>query len=101
VSALIIPSFMQVRKYIRDHNPDQSIPENNSELIKMSEVTTLVQKQVDKYNVFFSHPEQVKKISLLADEWTIDTGELTPSLKIKRKVIMQKYASQIEALYAD
>jgi len=101
VSALIIPSFVQVRKYIRDRNPALSIPENNNELIKMTEVMTLIQKQVDKYNVYFSHPEQVKKISLLADEWTIDTGELTPSLKIKRKVIMQKYASQIEAIYAD
>ena len=101
VSALIIPSFIQVRKYIRDHSPDLSIPENNAELIKMTEVMELLQKQVDKYNVLFSHPEQVKKISLLAHEWTIDTGELTPSLKIKRKVIMQKYASQIEALYAD
>ncbi len=100
VSALIIPSFMQVRKYIRDRNPELSIPENNNDLIKMPEVAALIQKQIDKYNVFFSHPEQIKKIAMLADEWTIDTGELTPSLKIKRKVILQKYAKEIEALYA-
>ena len=100
VSALIVPSFMQVRKYMRDHYANMSVPENNEDLIKIDEVTALIQKQMDKYNTFFSHPEQVKKFSLLAHEWTIDSGELTPSLKIKRKIIEQKYAAQIEALYA-
>ncbi len=66
----------------------------------MPEVMALVQKQVDKYNQLFSHPEQVKKICLLADEWTIDSGELTPSLKIKRKVIEHKHSKQIHELYA-
>ena len=101
VSALIIPSFMQVRKYLRDNNPQLIISDKNSDLIKLPEVAALIQKQIDKYNVLFSHPEQVKKVSLLADEWTIDSGELTPSLKIKRKVIEQKYAAQIEALYGE
>ena len=101
VSALIIPSFMQIRKYLRDNNPQMIISDKNSDLIKLPEVTTLIQKQIDKYNVLFSHPEQVKKCSLLADEWTIDSGELTPSLKIKRKIIEQKYAAQIEALYEE
>jgi long-chain acyl-CoA synthetase len=101
VSALIIPSFMQVRKYIKDNYPAVSVSDNNSDLIKLAEVKALIQKQIDKYNVAFSHPEQVKKISLLADEWTVDSGELTPSLKIKRKVIEKKYAKEIEDIYAD
>jgi len=101
VSALVIPSFIQLRKYLRDHYPDMHIPEKNNELIKLPEVMELLQKQIDKYNVLFSHPEQVKKIDLLADEWTIDSGELTPSLKIKRKIIMQKYANEIERIYAE
>ncbi len=101
VSALIIPSFMQVRKYLRDNNPQLIISDKNSDLIKLPEVAALIQKQIDKYNVLFSHPEQVKKVSLLADEWTIDSGELTPSLKIKRKIIEQKYAAQIEELYGE
>ncbi len=99
VSALIVPNFNQVRKYLRENDPELPVPESNAELIKLPEVTTLLQKQVDKYNIQFSHPEQVKKIALLADEWTIDSGELTPSLKIKRKIIEQKYATQIESLY--
>ena len=101
VSALIIPSCMQVRKYLRDNYPNIIVSDKNGNLIKLPEVQALIQKQVDKYNVAFSHSEQVKKVSLLADEWTVDTGELTPSLKIKRKVIEKEYAAQIEAIYAD
>ena len=101
VSALVIPSFMQVRKYLRDNHPTVVVSDKNSDLIKLPEVLALMQKQVDKYNVNFSHPEQVKKVSLLADEWTVDSGELTPSLKIKRKVIEKEYARQIEEIYAD
>ncbi len=101
VSALIIPNFVSLRKYLRDHSPELTIPDNNNDLIKMPEAIAQVQKQVDKYNELFSHPEQVKKFALLSAEWTIDTGELTPSLKLKRKVIMQQYAKQIEGIYAD
>lgn len=101
VSALIVPGFVQLRKYLRDNHPNIDVPGRNSELIKLPEVIAQVQKQVDKYNQLFGHTEQVKKIVLLPDEWTIDTGELTPSLKIKRKVIEQKYAQQIEQLYAE
>jgi long-chain acyl-CoA synthetase len=101
VSALIVPAFVHLRKFLRDNYPAMPVSDNNSELIKMPEVLEQIQKQVNKYNEFFSHPEQVKKIALLSDEWTIDTGELTPSLKIKRKVIAQKYDQQIEDLYSE
>ncbi len=101
VTALIVPGFNHVRKYLRDNNPGATIPDNNKDLIKMPQVKDLVQKQVDTFNILFSHPEQVKKITLLADEWTIDNGELTPSLKIKRKVIEQKYSNEIEGMYED
>lgn len=101
VSALIVPSFMQLRKYLHDHFPELNIPDNNSELIKMPETLDLLQKQIDKFNPLFSHTEQVKKFSLLPAEWTIDNGELTPSLKIKRKVVMEKYAKFVEGIYAE
>jgi long-chain acyl-CoA synthetase len=93
VSALIVPNLAQVRKSI------PNAPADNKELVRMPEVIALIQKQVDKYNPLFSHPEQVKKFALLPGEWTIDGGELTPSLKIKRKVIEQKYAKVIEGMY--
>lgn len=100
VSALIVPAFAQVRKYLRDNFPKLSIPENNNDLIKMTEVSAIIQKQMDKYNPQFSHPEQVKKFRLLANEWTIDSSELTPSLKLKRKVIEERYAGDIDEIYS-
>lgn len=99
VSALIVPAFVHVRKWLTDRNIEA--PQSNSDLIKKPEVIDLIQKQLDKYNPLFSHPEQVKKFSLLPNEWTVDTGELTPSLKIRRKIIEQKYASEITALYEE
>ena len=99
VSALVVPSFIHLRKHFRDNQPTLIIPDNNSQLIKMPEIQEFMQKQIDKYNVFFAHPEQIKKIALLPDEWTIDNNELTPSLKMKRKVIEQKFASQIAEIY--
>jgi long-chain acyl-CoA synthetase len=100
VAALIVPSFANLRKYLREHHPDINQPASDAEMIRLPEAIAQLQRQVDKYNELFSHPEQVKKFTLLPAEWTIDTGELTPSLKVKRKVIEQKYAREIEQLYA-
>lgn len=99
VSALIVPSYVQMRKYLADNNPKLTLPDSNAELAKMPEAIALMQKQVDKYNPLFGHVEQVKKFALLPTEWTIDSGELTPSLKIKRKVIEAKYEREIEGMY--
>jgi long-chain acyl-CoA synthetase len=101
VSALIVPNLGNIRKYLGDKMPGVNANAPASELVKVPEVLALIQKEVDKYNPLFSHPEQVKKIALLPDEWTIDSGELTPSLKMKRKVIEQKYAGSIEQIYAN
>ena len=97
VTALIVPAFVHVRKYLRDHG--KQAPEKNEELIKMQEVEELIQKQIDKFNPGLSHVEQIKKFTLLAHEWTIDSGELTPSLKIRRKTIEQKYQEEIGKMY--
>lgn len=98
VSALIVPAFVHVRKYLEDHGVTPS--ESNAALVQMKEVCELIQKQIDKFNTNFGHVEQVKKFVLLPAEWTVDTGELTPSLKIRRKIIEQKYHDQIDQLYA-
>ena len=54
---------------------------------------------VEDFNKNFNHVEQVKKFELLPEEWTIESGELTPTLKLKRKVIMEKYRPAIERIY--
>lgn len=68
-------------------------------MIKHPQVKALYQSIIEKYNPLFNHVEQIKKFALLSHEWTIDGGELTPTLKLKRKVIEQKYHDIIEQLY--
>ncbi len=101
VGALIVPSFSQLRKYLKEKFPAIQIPDKDNELVKLPQVVACIQQQIDEMNPLFSHPEQVKKFVLLGGEWTIDNGELTPSLKVKRKVIDQKYAAEIEKMYDD
>jgi long-chain acyl-CoA synthetase len=55
---------------------------------------------VEDYNQLFNHVEQVKKFELLENEWNIEGGELTPTLKLKRKVILEKYRDAVERIYA-
>ena len=65
------------------------------------EVRAEVQTQVDELNAQFSNPEQVKKFSILPRDLTIDDGELTPTLKIRRKHINENWSAEIEAMYAE
>ena len=94
-----MPSFANVRKYLTEHGTTPA--DTNEALIKMPEAKDLIQKQIDKFNPLFSHPEQIKKFELLPAEWTIDGGEMTPTIKLKRKVIEQKYGTVIEGMYGE
>ncbi len=60
----------------------------------------LFKELVESFNQFFNHVEQIKKFQLLEHEWSIDTGEMTPKMSIKRKVVMEKYRDAIESIYA-
>ena len=55
---------------------------------------------VESFNKYFNQVEQIKKFELLPNEWSIDTGEMTPKMTMKRKVIMEKYRDAIERIYA-
>lgn len=96
VGALIVPAFSTLRDWARKNN----INENSDEqLIHNSRVIDLFRELIDSFNKFFNHVEQVKKFELLAHEWSVTTGELTPKLSLKRKVIMEKYRDAIERIY--
>lgn len=97
VSALIVPGFLHLRSWLKIKGLPE--PATNEELIAMPEVIDKMQRVIDEYNPLFSHPEQIKRFVLLPKEWTIDTRELTPSLKIKRKVIQEKYEEAIRSIY--
>ena len=101
VAALIVPSFVQIRKYLKDNYPKLALPESHAGLIELPEVKDIIKKQIAKFNPFFGNTEQVKKFHLLPAEWNIDNGELTPTLKLKRKVIEQRYTKEIEGMYGE
>lgn len=97
VGALIVPSFMNLKDWCKQ----QGIPVNgHEELIRNEKVVSLFKDIVESYNIYFNHVEQVKKFELLAHEWSVDTGELTPKLSMKRKVIMEKYKAAIDRIYS-
>jgi long-chain acyl-CoA synthetase len=97
VSALIVPNYEHVKRKLKSEG--LPVPENNKDLIKDEAVIKMIQQQVDRYNPEFNHVEQIKKFTLLPEEWTIDNGIMTPKLSIRRKVIDEKYSKEIEAMY--
>lgn len=97
VSALIHPSKINFEKWALLKG--LSINFNSDEWVNNEWVNKKIDKILAEYNKEFNHVEQIKKFKLLAKEWTIEGGELTPTLKIKRKIIDSKYSAIIETLY--
>lgn len=97
VGALIVPSFPSLKEWMRH----KDIPfTTNEDAVNNPKVLELYKELIDAFNKFFNHVEQVKKFELLPNEWTVETGELTPTLKLKRKVIMERYKNAIERIYS-
>ncbi|MDP9229854.1 MAG: long-chain fatty acid--CoA ligase, partial [Bacteroidota bacterium] len=97
VGALIIPSFPNLKDWCRK----QGIPyTTNEEMIQHPKVIELFRDLVESFNKYFNHVEQVKRFELLPNEWSVDTGEMTPKLSLKRKVIMEKYRDSVDRIYA-
>lgn len=95
-AALVVPSFATLREYASIKGINYT---NDSEMINNPQVIDKLQREIDKYNEQFAQWEKIKKFALLPLLWTIDTGELTAKLSLKRKVIESKYAQQIESMY--
>ena len=96
VAALIVPSYTHLKPWCKENDITFS---SNNELVKNAKVIELYQSIINNYNPEFNHVEQVKKITLLPNEWSIDSGELTPTGKMKRKVITEKYKTEIDKMY--
>lgn len=103
VSALIVPAREALEKWCRS----KGLPfVNIAQAITLPQVVARFQEVVDRFNPLFSHTEQIKKFTLLDAVWepvkTDGTeGELTPTMKLKRRVIMKKYEKQIAQMYMD
>ena len=95
--ALIVPAFGALKEW----SSEQGVEFNGNEnIIKNEKVIALIKDAVERYNQNFNQVEQIKKFELLPREWSVEGGELTPTLKLKRKVIMEKYKNAIERIYA-
>ncbi len=98
VSALIVPRFDALASYARAQGINHTHPRD---LINDTRITDMFQDRISVINKKFARYEQVKIFRLLADPFTVETGDLTPTLKMKRRVIVEKYTTVIDSLYAE
>lgn len=97
-SALIVPNFGILKKWAEKH---EIIFATDAELIKNPSVLEKINQEIDRFGADFGNWEKVKRFALLPKEWSIDSGELTPKLSLKRKVITEKNLTIINKIYID
>ena len=95
--ALIVPDFNFLKEWCKKHEIAYTTP---SEMITVKEVKDRIAREVQKYNILFGEFEQIKRYTLIADEWSTANGILTPTLKVKRKIVNQKYENVIQEMFA-
>ena len=98
VSALIVPDYVQVEKYAAEHHISYA---NRKELLLNPEIIDLFQTRIDTLQQQFAHYEQIKRFTLLPEPFSVEKGEMTTTLKIRRPVLLKNYAAEIEKMYAD
>lgn len=96
-AAFIQPSFDFIKEWAKIHKI--TIGTTNEEIVSNLKVIERIQEEVDKLNEKFGNWEKIKRIELTPDLWTIEGGHLTPTLKLKRKVVMEKYLDLFNKIY--
>jgi len=98
VSALIIPVYSLLEEYARENK----IPfENREQLCKNPQINQMMKERIDTLQQQLAHYEQIKRFTLLPNHFTMEKGELTNTLKIKRRVLNENYKKEIDAMYAE
>ncbi|ADE82450.1 AMP-dependent synthetase/ligase [Xylanibacter ruminicola] len=98
VSALIIPVYSLLEEYAREHK----IPfENRDQLCKDPQINQMMKERIDTLQQSLAHYEQIKRFTMLPNHFTMEKGELTNTLKIKRRVLNENYKKEIDAMYAE
>jgi long-chain acyl-CoA synthetase len=95
-AALVVPTFDFLKEYCASKGITYT---SNEQVITEPAILTRIGKEIDRMNELFGNWERVKKFELLPAEFTVEGGELTPTLKFKRKVIMEKYEDVINRIY--
>lgn len=98
ISALVVPNFEKLEEYARQNNISF---EDHCDLVKKEEIVRFIQEQVDRSAPNLASYEKVKKIALLDKEFEIEKGEITPTLKVKRNIVEEKYRGLIDAMYRE
>jgi long-chain acyl-CoA synthetase len=96
-AALIQPNFEFIKDWIK--RKEKNVKTSVEEICSSEIIHQRIQKEIDEANEHFGKWEQVKKFELTPEIWTIDAGHLTPTMKMKRKVIKEKYSDLIEKIY--
>ncbi len=96
-AAFIQPSFDFIKDWAKIH--EIALGESNQEIINNPKVIERIQQEVEIINEKFGNWEKIKKFELTADLWTIPAGHLTPTMKLKRKIIMEKYINLFHKIY--
>jgi long-chain acyl-CoA synthetase len=96
-AAFIQPNFEFVKEWAKLHKTD--IGTTNEEIITNPEVIKRIKQEVDTVNEKFGNWEKIKKFELTPDLWTVPAGHLTPTMKLKRKVVMEKYINLFHKIY--
>ena len=98
VSALIIPVYPLLEEYAREHR----IPfENHEQLCADKQINEMMKERIDTLQQQLAHYEQIKRFTLLPHHFSMERGELTNTLKIKRRVLNENYKKEIDAMYAE
>lgn len=95
-AALIVPDFVMLKAHCEEKGIEFKSP---VEVIQDKRIRKVYQKEVDSYNAFFGETEKIKRFELMSAEWGVETGELTPTLKLKRNFICEKYKGIIDKLF--
>jgi long-chain acyl-CoA synthetase len=97
-SVLISPNFDALKSWAKQNGVSAT---DNTALVKDPKVIEVYKGIMQQVNGSLAHYEAMKRLTVVPDEWAIETGELTPSMKLKRRVIQEKYAKEIAAFYSD
>ena len=95
-AALFVPNFDALKVWAENEGIPYS---TNAEMVKHTDVLDLINKELEVVNKNFGKWEQIKRYALLPRLWSIEDGELTPKMSMKRKVILEKYAKEVEEIY--
>ena len=98
LTALIIPDFPELQRYAKHNGISAS---SNKELIENDKVKELLKKQVDEVNETLPRYEQIKYYKILDKPFSVESGELTPTLKLKRRIVFEKFKDDIEKMYTN